>query len=267
MNHLQRDLAPISPAGWRVIETEAAATLKTTLAARQVVDFVGPMGWTASAVECGRSEPIAPPIPLDIEARVRWVLPLVEMRVLFDIRRSELEAIDRGAPDMEPGPIIDAARKIAIAEDHAVFHGYRGTDIRGISEAQAAEAVALNDTPEAYPLVIATAITKLRDAGIGGPYGVVLGKRCYAQLTEATVNGYPVLEHVRRLVDGPLIWSPGLTGAVVLSMRGGDFEITVGQDFSIGYLDHDAQRVRLYIEESFAFRLLSPQAAIPLVYP
>jgi uncharacterized linocin/CFP29 family protein len=75
-----------------------------------------------------------------------------------------------------------------------------------------------------------------------------------------------VLEHVRRIVDGPLIWAPGLNGAVVVSLRGGDFELMVGRDFSIGYLDHDAEVVRLYIEESFTFRLLSPQAAAPLSY-
>jgi uncharacterized linocin/CFP29 family protein len=63
------------------------------------------------------------------------------------------------------------------------------------------------------------------------------------------------------------VWAPGLDGAVVMSMRGEDFELTVGQDFSIGYLDHNAEHVRLYIEESFTFWLLSPQAAVPLVFP
>ena len=50
----------------------------------------------------------------------------------------------------------------------------------------------------------------------------------------------------------------------MISLRGGDFELTVGQDFSIGYLDHTAERVRLYIEESFTFLILTQQAAIPL---
>jgi uncharacterized linocin/CFP29 family protein len=72
---------------------------------------------------------------------------------------------------------------------------------------------------------------------------------------------------VRDLIDGPLVWAPGLDGAVVLSMRGGDFQLTVGQDFSIGYLDHDAERVRLYIEESFTFWLQTPEAAVPLAFP
>ena len=73
-----------------------------------------------------------------------------------------------------------------------------------------------------------------------------------------------MIEHVRRLLDGPIVWTPALEGAAVVSLRGGDFELTVGQDLSIGYLEHDARRVRLYVQESFAFRVLSPQAAVPL---
>jgi uncharacterized linocin/CFP29 family protein len=76
-----------------------------------------------------------------------------------------------------------------------------------------------------------------------------------------------VLQHVRRLVDGPLISTPGLNGAVVLSLRGGDFELTSGQDFSIGYLSHDSDNVRLYIEESVTFWNIEPKAAVTLFAP
>jgi uncharacterized linocin/CFP29 family protein len=183
------------------------------------------------------------------------------------MRRSELDAIDRGAKDPDTDPVIEAARSIAIAEDRAIFHGYPAAGIRGICEGRADAAVQLSDDYTSYPILVATALNRLLDAGVDGPFAVALSERCYTTLTEATQAGYPVLEHVQRLIDGPLVWAPGLEGAVVLSMRGDDFQLTVGQDFSIGYLDHDAERVRLYIEESFTFRLQSPQAAVPLVFP
>ena len=269
MDHLFRDLAPVSTAGWNKIETEATQTLKTMLAGRKLVDFKGPLGWGASSVGTGRSEALATPPPAavagtDVEARIRNVLPLVELRVPFAIRRSELAALDRGARDPDIDPAIEAARKIAIAENHAVFSGYPAGGIRGICEASAEPSFSLGDDLEGYPVLIATALTRLRDRGVNGPYAVALSERCYTDLTDATKAGYPVLEHVQRLVDGPLVWAPGLDGAVVLSMRGGDFELTIGQDFSIGYLSHDAEHVRLYIEESFTFQTISPQAAIPL---
>lgn len=267
MNHLYRELAPIPEAAWQEIEKEAQRTLKTTCAARKLVDFVGPQGWDASAVGKGRSSNIEPPSRCKLEARMRQVLPLVELRAKFELRRSELDAVDRGAKDMDTDPVIDAAREIGIAEDRAVFHGYPAAGIQGICQGASDRAIELHEDYAKYPVLVATALNRMRDEGVGGPFAIALSERCYAGLTEATVGGYPVLEHVRRLIDGPLVWAPGLDGAVVLSMRGDDFQLTVGQDFSIGYLDHDAERVRLYIEESFTFWLLSPQAAVPLAFP
>ena len=47
------------------------------------------------------------------------------------------------------------------------------------------------------------------------------------------------------------MWAPGVRGAVVVSLRGGDFLFESGQDLSIGYDHHDADLVHLYLEESF----------------
>jgi uncharacterized linocin/CFP29 family protein len=266
MNHLLRELAPISTTGWQEIEKEATRTLKTTLAARRLVDFIGPQGWGVSAIGLGRSESIASPTDGKVRARLRRVLPLVELRVPFEMSLGDLEDVERGAKDPNTDAVIAAARAIAIAEDRAVFHGFGAAGIRGICEAQASEGVPIGEDFEKFPAVVAAALNKLRDQGVLGPYAIALGEGVYKQVTDTTHGGYPVLDHVGHLVDGPLVWAPGLDGAVVLSMRGEDFQLTVGEDFSIGYLGHDNEKVRLYIEESFTFWLLSPQAAIPLTH-
>ncbi|MFI4987019.1 MAG: family 1 encapsulin nanocompartment shell protein [Alphaproteobacteria bacterium] len=266
MNNLFRALAPVSAAAWSEIDKEAARSLKATLAARRLVDFAGPQGATASAVGTGRLRPLAGLTGSGAEARLRVVLPLVELRVPFELARAELDAVERGAKDPDLDPLIDAARKIAMAEDRAVFHGFEAAAIRGICEAAPGKPVSLTENYEDYPLAVTAAITRLRAAGVDGPYAIALGQQCYTGLTETTKGGYPVLQHVRRLLDGPIVWAPAVKGAVVLSMRGGDFELTVGQDFSIGYLGHSAETVSLYIQESFTFQPLSPQAAVPLVY-
>ena len=266
MNHLQRELAPISAAGWAEIEKEAKRTLKTTLAARRLVDFAGPHGWDASAVGLGRSDTLDAVTEGGVAARLRRVLPLVELRMPFAISREVLDDIERGAKDSDLDTVIVAARSIAITEDRAVFHGMPAAGIRGICEAQATAGVAIGDDYEAFPSVVTTALNRLRDEGVDGPYAIAMGEECHQGVTDTTHGGYPILEHVRRIVDGPLVWAPGLDGAVVLSLRGGDFELTVGQDFALGYVAHDAKEVQLYIEESFTFWLLSPQAAIPLVH-
>ena len=266
MNHLFRDRAPITEAGWQEIEKEAKRTLHALLAARRVVDFRGPLGWGASDVELGRADPIAPPPGASaVEARLRRIQPLVELRIPFEVSRAELDAIDRGARDPDLESVSAAAREIAIAEDRAIFHGYAAAQIQGLCAANAAGAVPLGASHADYPGTVSAALMKLRDDGIEGPFAVVLNDQLYRDLASRTDQGYPILSHVQRLIEGDIVWAPGLDGGLVISQRGGDFELTVGQDFSIGYLDHDADRVRLYIEESFTFLVLSEQAAVPLV--
>jgi uncharacterized linocin/CFP29 family protein len=133
MDNLMRELAPISGAAWEEIEDEAKRTLKVTLAARKIVDFSGPLGWDISAVDLGRAQKIASGPAAGIEARLRTSQPLVELRVPFELSRDELDAVARGAKDPDLGPLQDAARKIAMAEDNAVFHGYAGAGITGIN--------------------------------------------------------------------------------------------------------------------------------------
>ena len=264
-NHLFRDRAPITEAGWEEIEKEAKRTLRALLAARRVVDFKRPLGWGASDVELGRADQIAsPPNAKSVEARLRRIQPLVELRIPFEVARAELDAIDRGARDPDLESVTAAAREIALAEDRAIFHGYAAAMITGICPAQASAAVPLGTSHADYPGAVSAALMKLHDEGIEGPFAVVLSERLYKDLASRTDEGYPIISHVQRLVDGEIVWAPGLDGGMVISLRGGDFELTVGQDFSIGYPDHDADRVRLYLEESFTFLALSPQAAIPL---
>jgi uncharacterized linocin/CFP29 family protein len=266
MNQLLRELAPVTADAWALIEEEAKRTLKLKLAARKLVDFAGPLGWQASAVNLGRAEKLDKAPAERVEARLRKVQPLVELRIPFDMDRAELEAASRGANDANVDAVREAAGAAAIAEDRAVFNGFAAAGIRGIVEEAAPAKLTLTDDYQAYPGVVAEAINKLHVAGVEGPYGIALGPRCYTGLTKTTQGGYPVMEHVRRLLDGPIVWAPAVDGAVVLSLRGGDFELTVGQDFSIGYLEHTASAVRLYLQESFTFRVLSAEAAVPLAY-
>jgi uncharacterized linocin/CFP29 family protein len=44
--------------------------------------------------------------------------------------------------------------------------------------------------------------------------------------------------------------------------RGGDLELTVGQDFAIGYHSHSANEISLFVTESFTFRVIAPEAII-----
>jgi uncharacterized linocin/CFP29 family protein len=266
MNDLLREHAPISSAAWKQIDDEARRTLKVLLAARRLVDFVGPLGWSSSAISLGRTQPLAPRLQEGVDSRVRVVQPLTEMRTAFELSRDELEAIGRGATDPDLDPVRNAARAAGIAEDRAIFQGYAPASIEGIFAASAKQQLKIPDKYEAYPDIVAEATNRLRSEGVNGPYGIALGPRCYTGLTRSTARGYPIIDHIKQLLDGPIVSAPAANGAVVMSLRGGDFELSVGQDFSVGYLDHTSTSVLLYLQESFTFRVLSPEAAVPLVY-
>src|SRR5262249_42013153 len=123
MNNLHRELAPISDAAWADIEEEATRTLKRYLAARRVVDVQGPSGVGLSAIGTGHLKTIASP-DVGILARQREVKPLVELRVPFELDRQQIDDVERGADDSDWQPVKDAAKKIAYAEDRAIFEGY-----------------------------------------------------------------------------------------------------------------------------------------------
>jgi uncharacterized linocin/CFP29 family protein len=264
MNHLLRDIAPISEVGWAAIEAEAKPRLSTYLAARKLVDFNGPHGWTHSVTELGRVEAIAGPAA-EVTARQRRVLPLVELRATFEVARAELDDADRGAQDLEFSGLEAAAIRIALAENASVFHGYTAAGIAGIAETSSHSPIALDGAFGQYPTIVARAVNVLREAGISGPYGLAIGPDGYTGIIETTEHGgYPLLDHLRQILGGPVVWAPGVQGAVVLSMRGGDFILDCGQDVSIGYVSHTAEAVQLYFEESISFRVVEPDAAIAL---
>lgn len=267
MNHLLRELAPISDQAWSEIDDEATTTLRQVLAARKVVDVSGPLGWEAGSVATGRtSEAVDGPQP-GVEARTRKTQPLVELRTPFVVERAELDAIARGACDADLDPVRLAARSAAMAEDAAVFHGFAAAGVTGVVDASPHDAIPIGSDYERYPSHVARAVAALQDAGVGGPYAVALGPRCYTGVIEQSeMGGYPVLKHLELILGGPVIWAPAVDGAVVVSLRGGDLELVLGQDLSIGYADHDATSVSLYLEESFAVRLCAPEAAIHLAY-
>jgi uncharacterized linocin/CFP29 family protein len=265
VSHLLREHAPITEAGWRLIDDEARARLSPALAARKLVDFAGPHGWEHSAVNLGRTRELAN-APLDgLVAAQRQVLALVELQAPFSIARSELADADRGAEDVDLSSLDEAAHQIASAENRAVFHGWEEAGIAGIADVARHDAVPLGSDCNLYPGHVAKAVEALLRAGVDGPYGLALGPAAYTNVLETTEHGgYPLLDHLRKIIGGPLVWAPGVDGAVVVSQRGGDFLLDVGEDLSIGYTSHDADSVQLYLVESFTFRVASDDAAVAL---
>jgi len=263
MNNLHRELAPVSDEAWAALEQETARTLKRYLAGRHIVDVHGPDGLTKAAVGTGHQLSIGPPAG-GVEARQRQVLPLVELRVPFVLSREQIDDVARGASDSDWQPARSAARQIAAAEDQAIFAGYPAAGIGGIVPGASNPPLILPADVTDYPLAFAQAVGQLRAAGVDGPYTAVLSAETFTAVSEASHHGYPVIRHLHNVLDGELVWAPAISGAVLVTTRGGDFSLHLGQDFSIGYLSHTDADVTLYLQETFTFQLITAEAAVAL---
>lgn len=263
MNNLHRELAPISAAAWAGIEEEATRTFKRHVAGRRIADMQGPSGLALSAAGTGHLRDIDPPAQ-GVIARARISQPIIELRVPFTVHRQAVDDVERGAKDPDWQPVKDAARTIAFAEDRAVFEGYPAAGITGIRQSSSNPALALPGDALGYPDVISQAVSSLRLAGVNGPYTVLLSADAYTLVTETSDHGYPIHQHLARVADGEIIWAPAIDGAFVLSTRGGDYELHIGQDLSIGYQAHDATSIELYLQESLTFNAYTSEAAVAL---
>jgi uncharacterized linocin/CFP29 family protein len=263
MNNLYRELAPISDAAWADIEAEARRTFEQHVAARRVVDLTGPEGPGLAGVNTGHLSEIAAPAD-EVIAWLRTSQPLVRLRVPFTVSRQDVDDVERGAHDSDWQPVKDAAKKIAFAEDRAVFEGYAAAGIMGVRQSSSNSALTLPAEALDYPNVVSQAVSSLRLAGVGGPFSLLLSAGAYTMVSETSDHGYPIREHLARVVDGEIIWAPAIDGAFLMSARGGDYELRLGQDLSIGYLSHDADTVQLYFQESLTFLVYTTEASVAL---
>jgi len=263
MNNLYRELAPVTDAAWQEIETEATRTFKRHIAGRRVVDVSDAGGPVTAAISTGHLTDVAAPSD-GVIAHLRAAKPLVRLRVPFTVTRDAIDDVERGSQDSDWDSVKEAAQKLAFVEDRAIFEGYPAASIEGIRACSSNPALALPDDPREIPDVMAQALSELRLAGVDGPYCVLLSAEVYTKVSETTEHGYPIREHLSRLVDGEIIWAPAIDGAFVLSTRGGDFDLQLGTDVSIGYLSHNAETVELYLQETLTFLCYTAEASVAL---
>ena len=270
MNNLHRELAPVSDEAWGNLEAEARRTFVRHVAARRVVDVIGPSGEAQAAVGTGHLLPTADRPDETVQARVREARPLVEFRVPFTVSRQAVDDVARGAHDPDWQPVKDAAKRIAFAEDTMIFDGYAAAGVDGIRAATSNAPIALPGDVSGYPNAVARAMSALRLAGVGGPYDLLLSADAYTAVAERTDHGYPIQEHIARVLgeQGHIHWAPALSsGALLLCTRGGDYELYLGQDVSIGYLSHTEATIALYFQESLTFFVQTTEAGVALTTP
>lgn len=262
---LRRNQAPISDEAWNQLDAQASRALRQQLIARTFVDFQGPHGWEYGAVNLGRLESDEQTTSEGVRWALRKVQPLIEVRIPFALSRMELDNIERGCSDSDLKPLLHAVEQAGQFEDRAVIQGFPDGGIQGILPSATIPSLSISDDPLGYPAAVAEATRRLQDNGVEGPFALLLSEEHYASLLGAGTQGYPPHRLLRdALEEGDIFSTPSLEGGAVVSRRGGDFELTVGADYSLGYRESNKNEVGFFIAESFTFRVLEPAAVVEL---
>jgi uncharacterized linocin/CFP29 family protein len=261
MNFLRRELAPISPQGWSEIDSVAKKALAANLSGRKFVDIDGPHGLDHASVPLGR---LTIPKTQDVTAvryGVHQVLPLVETRSDFKLSKWELDNIERGAKDLNLDAVINSSREIAAFEEKAIYEGFAPGSIIGIQHAVKTPRIRVSLDANAVVDAVSEAHFQLLKGGVGGAANLVASPSLWEFLAHF-VPGGTLRSIIESEIGGHVIYAEFLKDALLVANRGGDAELTVGQDFAVGYHGHTGDDISLFVTESFTFRVLAPEAFV-----
>lgn len=261
MDLLKKSLAPITDKAWEEINDQAKKVFSSLLTGRKIADFDGPHGPGHSSVALGRIDVPKNQSKNAVHYGVHKIQPMLELRVNFRLNIWELDNIIRGAEDVDLEPMEKAAEQIAEFEENAIYHGFKKGQITGLKEESAFDIVKFPETQEEIVNVISDGTAKMQEAYVEGPYNLVLPPQKW-ELLLSMIKGYPLTNYIENIIGGKIIAAPKLKESYLISTRGGDFRLTVGQDLAIGYDHHDNKEVELFFTESFTFRVIEPAAVM-----
>ncbi len=260
MDYFKRNLAPIPKEAWEEIDEKALEVISTQLHARKVLFVDGPHGLGKTSVPTGRLSVFKKGKQGTVGAGIYGVQPLMESRVEFTLSRWELDNILHGEKDVNTDNLEAAATAIAHYEEDAIYNGNKEANIKGLKDV-AAHKMTLGTTPDDILKTVAKAVLKLQDAYAAPPYHMIVSDQLYQALSISHYGG--LLRHsVENIIGGKIIRSHNLKGALLMPFNHEDLELTVGQDYAIGYETHDKDNVTFFITNAFTFRCLDADIVV-----
>ncbi|MEE4313695.1 MAG: family 1 encapsulin nanocompartment shell protein [Desulfofustis sp.] len=261
MDLLRREMAPISVQGWSEIDTLAKETLVANVSGRKFVDIDGPHGIGHACVTLGRLSVSRKQNDGKVKYGIHQVQPLVEARVNFTLQTWELDNIGRGAKDIQLDALVEACREIARFEEKIIFEGFKPGTIVGLHDSAGDQQISLPLDMDAIVDGVAEGQTRMLKEGIDGPANLVVSAPLWKFLARSAPGG-TLRSILETQIGGQVVYSEGVQDALLVAARGGDFELTVGQDFAIGYHSHSTSDIELFVTESFTFRVITPEAIV-----
>lgn len=251
---LKREMAPLTQLAWSEIDNRAEAVLKSLLTARKAVKVIGPKGLDFTSLSEGRLDLIDDQSSA-VKTGIFKVKPLVEARVSFSLNRWEMDNLTRGAKDVDLSNLEEAVKKIAKFEEKAIYQGFDPAMIKGLNGIGNNQKISFGETDSDIMEAILKGLVILREKFETGPFVLIVGEEAYLRLNKSS-QGYPLIKRIESLLGGKILLSTVLDGAFLIPYDNSNFELTIGQDFAIGFDCYDKEAIHLFITESFTFRIL-----------
>jgi uncharacterized linocin/CFP29 family protein len=261
MDILKKSLAPVTDKAWKEITEQTKNLLNACLTARNFVDIDGPNGLEFGGVSTGRLVIPENQSPEGINFGIREFLPMVEVRKPFELDLWELDNIERGARDINLEPLITAVKEIAGFEEKAIYESFEPVQIKGLAQATVNKPVTIPTETNTFLKEVGNQIINLSRKAVEGPYTMVISEQEWLEIVNLS-EGYPVQVQLKEILGGKVIINSSNQKTFLVSERGGDYELVLGQDISIGYDSHTTKSVKLFLTSSFTFRVLTPEAVV-----
>jgi uncharacterized linocin/CFP29 family protein len=259
MNILKKNLAPITEKAWEEIELQSERVVKEFLTGRLISDVNGPHGIELGAISTGRLLVPSHQTNESINFGIREVVPIIEVRKPFTLDLWEIDNASRNAEDLDLTALEKAARQIASFEDEALYYGFDNEIATGLINVKDIKPVQVKITLTNFLQALAEQVNSLQISGVEGPYTLVLPDKVWAKLV-ADSTAYPLPQLLKGVTGGNLIIHHHNKDIFLVSERGGDFELHLGQDISLGFEGYDTKKVKLFFTESFAYQIHGPEA-------
>lgn len=258
MNILKKPLAPIADKAWEEILLQSERVINTFQTGRKFADVSGPKGIEFGAISTGKLRVPSNQSVEGVQIGIREVVPVLEVRKSFELNRWELDNASRDMSDLDLGALEKAAQQVASFEDQCLYYGFDNSIAQGLANTHNKPVKAKMETRD-FLHKLATQVISLQKDAVEGPYALILPDEVWSALVSDSVN-YPLQTLVKEITSGTIITHHVNQDSFLVSERGGDFELHLGQDISIGYENHDKEKVNLFFTESFVYQIHSPEA-------
>ncbi len=260
MDIFKQNLAPIPKEAWAEINNRAEVVLGAYLTTRKSLLVNGPFGLEKTSVSTGRLNIVENGNDEKVKLGIYENQNLVETRISFKLARWEMDNVIRGAKDLDLSALEEAVKQIALFEEDALYNGKKAIGIKGLLE-KAVKSFPIGKDAQAILDAVSKGVVTLKAAFAEKPYNLIVGKTLFQNMN--TVFGNKLLyELVEKLIGGNVILSEVVKGGLLLPVKHRDLEFTVGQDYTIGYQNHDSENINLFIMNSYILRILDPNILV-----